>query len=537
MTIAHASETASRRGSLRSKLFALVGVGLLAAVLCAVVGFAGTATTHTSVVALDRHSVRPLAALGGLRDGEGDSRVNVWAYVAAGADRRAVADDIKGSDQAVTASIARYLAAHSSRTDKGGQLMTQFATKFATWQKVRDTVVLPAADAGNSKAAYAAMSGSLQRADDAMGAPLDQLFDLETATADRTASNADASYRRVRIELVAVIVLGALAALLTAGWMTRRILASVAVVREALARLSAGDVSVHDVEISGGDELAEMARATAAAATGMRDVVHRLATGVSTLDGAVERLSESSAAMKVTSGLAADQADGASSAVSRVNENVQTVAAGTEEMSAAIQEIATHSHEAARVAQQAAHTATTTDEQVRQLGVSSAEIMSIVKVITAIAQQTNLLALNATIEAARAGESGKGFAVVAGEVKDLANETARATQDITKRVEAIQGETLNVVSAIAQITAVIEQINDLQTSVAGAVEQQSVTVAEINRNVSQAAVGSGEVLERVKAVADATRQTNEGVTTTRTSAQELATLSGELTEAIGHFQG
>jgi methyl-accepting chemotaxis protein len=526
----------ARSGSLRVKLLALVGVGLGAAVLCSAVGLLGARSTHASVVTLDQRSVKPLAALGSLRDAQGDSRVNVWAYLATGADHAAVGQDMQTSDAAVQASIAAFFSAHGSRTDAGGKLMTDFAAKFATWQQVRDSVVRPAADAGQSAAAYAALAGPLGDANDAMATPMDNLYRLEVAAADTTAAHAATSYRMVRIELIAVLLLSFAAALLTAGWVTRQILAAVAVVRHALARLADGDLSVQPAPPAGGDELAEMAHATAAAAAGMSLVVKRLASGVSTLDGAVERLSSSNSSMGGASTLAADQADGAAGAVSRVNENVQTVAAGTEEMSAAIQEIASNSQEAARVAQQAAHTASTTDEQVRRLGASSAEIMSIVKVITSIAEQTNLLALNATIEAARAGESGKGFAVVAGEVKELANETARATEDITKRVEAIQGETLNVVTAIAQITSVIEQINDLQTSVAGAVEQQSATVAEINRNVGEAAIGSGEVLTRVQAVADATRQTNDGVASTTVSARELAELSKELTCAIASFQ-
>jgi methyl-accepting chemotaxis protein len=526
----------ARPRSLRVKLFALVGVGLTAAVLGSGVGLLGTSRTHTSVVTLDQRSVRPLAALGTLRDGQGDSRVNVWAYLANGADHVEVAKDIQVSDAAVTAAIDAYFAAHGNRTDANGQLMTDFAAKFAAWQQVRDTVVRPAADAGRPSAAYAALAGPLNAANDAMSEPMDSLYAQEVNAAKRTTEQAAASYRTVRIEVFAVLLLSFVLALLIAGWVTRQILASVGVVRQALARLADGDLSVPVVPASGGDELAQMAHAAAEAAASMGQVVRRLASGVSTLDSAVERLSSSNSSMGEASTLAADQADGASAAVSKVNTNVQTVAGGTEEMRTAIQEIASNSQEAARVAQHAARTARATDEQVRRLGVSSAEIMSIVKLITSIAEQTNLLALNATIEAARAGESGKGFAVVAGEVKELANETARATEDITRRVEAIQGETLNVVTAIAEITSVIEQINDLQTSVAGAVEEQSVTVAEINRNVGEAAIGSGEVLTRVQAVADATRQTNDGVGTATVSARELADLSAELSSAIASFR-
>jgi methyl-accepting chemotaxis protein len=158
--------------------------------------------------------------------------------------------------------------------------------------------------------------------------------------------------------------------------------------------------------------------------------------------------------------------------VDQVNGNVQTVAAGTQEMIATIREIASTAQEAARVAQSAVETAGTASEQAHRLGQSSTEIMAIVKAITSIAEQTNLLALNATIEAARAGESGRGFAVVAGEVKELANETARATEDINRRVEAILG-------AIGEIRSVINRISELQITVAGAVEEQSATTEEI----------------------------------------------------------
>ena len=360
----------SPRGLLRAKLFALVGVGLCAALLCAVVGFLGTARTHAAVITLDRRSVDPLAALGTLRDADGDSRVNVWAYLAPGADRTAVGADIQVGDEAVQAAIDAYFAAHGSHTDADGQLMTSFASDYATWKQVRDTVVRPAADAGNTAAAYAGVHGPLKQANIAMAAPLDTLFAAQTAASHRTSARADGSYRLLRIGLVVVMLVGVLVAVLAGWWVTRRILATVGVVRQGLARLAARDLSDHRVEVVGSDELAEMARATATAAAGMRTVIRRLFAGVATLDGAVERLSAGSVSMEGTSALAADQARGATSAVSRVDQSVQTVAAGTEQMSAAIHEIARNSQEAARVAQQAAHTASSTDEQVRRLGAS-----------------------------------------------------------------------------------------------------------------------------------------------------------------------
>ncbi|MFT6040194.1 MAG: methyl-accepting chemotaxis protein [Gammaproteobacteria bacterium] len=248
-----------------------------------------------------------------------------------------------------------------------------------------------------------------------------------------------------------------------------------------------------------------------------------------------EELSATANEMLKTATVTADQAKIATSAAETVSANVQTVATGSEELSASIREISSNTANAAGVAGRAVSVANATNDQVRKLGESSAEIGQVVKVITSIAQQTNLLALNATIEAARAGEAGKGFAVVANEVKELAKETARATEDISVRIGTIQTDTEGAVDAIGQISTIIDEINGIQNTIASAVEEQTATVAEITRSVHEAAKGSSEIAGNISEVAGAATGTQDGARNTREAADDLGRMAAEMSTLLTKY--
>ncbi len=352
--------------------------------------------------------------------------------------------------------------------------------------------------------------------------------------AEREVAEARASSNRTRTTLIVVSLLALLLAGVLAVLITRSLTRPLARTVSVLRAVAGGDLRTRLSDTSD-DELGQMGAALNETLDQMSDTVDGIARSSATLSSASEELSAVSQQMSAAAEETAVQAGTVSVAAEQVSNNVQTVSAGAEELGASIAEIAKSATEAAQVAGQAVRVAEQANITVLRLGASSVEIGEVVKVITSIAEQTNLLALNATIEAARAGEVGKGFAVVAGEVKDLARKTATSSEEIGRKIGTIQEDTRNAVEAIGQITEIIQRINDIQTVIAAAVEEQAVTTDEIGRSVTEAATGASEIARNITGVAETARGTTQGASEAHRAAEELARLSSELLGLVGRF--
>ena len=366
----------------------------------------------------------------------------------------------------------------------------------------------------------------------ALGDLVESQLKLLNEEKEQIASANDSLFLTIGITTFAALVIGIIVAL----YLSRKISTSTASVLRQAEAIAGGDLTVEEAKIVSQDELGDLTTAINKMHGNLRQMIQAISENAQNVANASEEFSAVSQQIGANSEETSAQANAVSAATEEVNRGLQTVASATEEMSASIQEIAKNATEAAKVADGAMKTAAETNTIVAKLGESSAEIGQVIKVITSIAQKTDLLALNATVEAARAGEVGAGFAVVANEVKELAKQTATATEDISRKIEAIQVDAKSAVAAIGSISGIIGHVNDISGTIATAVEEQSATTSEMARNISEAAKGSGEVAQNIHGVAQAAQSTSQGATDSQKAAKSLAEMSTRLQGLVQQFK-
>ncbi|MEU4419883.1 methyl-accepting chemotaxis protein [Actinoplanes sp. NPDC024001] len=520
-----------------TKIYVAVLAIAIAALAIGVLGVNRMSELNNGIKAMKAQHVDALVQLSTLRGAAGDGFQGLFGW-AITPDAAGKAESRKTAEKADTAFVAaldsyRALAAGSPERTEAAQ---KLGDAFAYYRNLRDVALFreaPAAGFEMPPADQVVAIWTKTQAD--LKGAIEELQRVEDAESGEMAAAAEETYRDARTQMIVFVSVALLLGIALAALIGRIIVRQLGSVSTSLAAVAQGDLTV-PAEVQVRDELGGMAVAVNTARDGLRDMVGQLTASSQILGQSTQRLTSATERIGESAQQAATQADAVAAAAGTISSNVQTVAAGSDEMGVSIREIAESANEAARVASEAVGVAENTNATVSKLGDSSAEIGNVVKTITAIAEQTNLLALNATIEAARAGEMGKGFAVVASEVKDLAQETARATDDISRRVEAIQSDTANAVAAIGEISQIIARINDYQLTIASAVEEQTATTGEMSRSVGDAAQGSTEIASTITGVAAAAQSTTSTLTEASGTATELAGISAELQRVIGRFR-
>jgi len=439
---------------------------------------------------------------------------------------------IKRLDTDVDKTWAHYAArsAAASAADRAA-----FTSALAEYRQARDQRLVPAAAKNDFNAYLGAQNSYLEPLTTKIAVALNNLTGIEDKAAQQQMAAARGDMRTAQIATNALTAGAVLTAILLALLLSRAIVRPLRQTVGVLEGLAEGRLDQR-LTVAGRDEVGRMASALNTALDRLTTTLRGISANVTTLASSSQNLTTVSGQMSSSAVRSASRAQSVSDAAQQISHHITTVSAGAEEIGSSINEIAHSTTSAADVAGRAVRISGEAGAILQQLGMSSAEIVSVVKIITNIAAQTNLLALNATIEAARAGDAGKGFAVVAGEVKELAQETARATEDIRTRVGAIQTDSAAAVSAIAEIGTVINQINATQNAIAAAVEEQTATTNEMGRNVGEVATGSHQITANVSDVAHAAAETTGAAANTAAAADELAQVARELQQSLAMFR-
>ena len=516
------------------KLFASFGVLSVLVVAVGLTGLAQLSSSNNRLETMYEQNVQAIAELGEVRaDVQQATSLSAKLILRSPvADVSSVQTAIERLDSDIDSTWSAYTAGPAAGTeaDRG-----RFTTGLAEYRKVRDEQLVPAATANSLSTYLGVQNNYIDPLTSQITVALNNLAVIEDKAAQQQMADARSNASMARILILALIAGAVLFAVCIAIVVSRAIARPLGQTVKVLEGLAEGRLDQR-LSVRGRDEVGRMGEALNTALDRLTAALRDIGTNVTTLASSSADLTGVAGRMNASAARSAGRAHAVSTASEEISTNIATVSAGADEIGSSITEIARSTSSAAEVAGRAVRISSEAGAILRKLGDSSTEIVSVIKIITGIAEQTNLLALNATIEAARAGEMGKGFAVVAGEVKELAQETARATQDIRTRVGAIQTDSTAAVAAIAEIGAVIDQINATQTAIAAAVEEQTATTTEMGRNVGEVAAGSHEISSNVAEVAEAAAETTTAAANTAAAADDLARVARELQQSLAMFR-
>ena len=537
-TVASGAAVGRRRSfadlNVNAKILTAITIAVLVAVVVGIMGLRALSKASDSAQQIYSSNVAGVGQVGVIKAAMIQARVDLANHAISTDDATSAkyAQGFAADVQAADSAMASYSGGHPAGDPA---VIDDLRTKWQAYVQIAQTKQIPAGEANDLVLWQKNRDTEISPIFKTITADLASLESAESADAAASAASAKSGYESSRTEAIILLVVGCLLALAMGFVVARQIVRSLTKVKDVCDGLALGDLT-RTTGLSSRDEPGQMGQSLDTAMVRLRETVETIDGSATSLASASEEMSGIAKQIAATAEETTTQAQSVSAAAEEVSRSVGTVSAGGEEMGASIREISQNATQAAQVAAEAVAITAATSTTMSKLGESSVEIGNVIKVITAIAEQTNLLALNATIEAARAGELGKGFAVVASEVKDLAQETARATEDISSRVQAIQSDTTGAVTAIEEISRVIARISDFQTTIASAVEEQTATTGEMNRSVTEAAAGTNEIAESITGVADAARLTSEGVSQTQQATADLARMSTELTALVGTFR-